>query len=48
MRHRWAFPPAEARVFADFGHNLNWDRPGEVGTVLARFFAGRPNQQAVR
>lgn len=34
-----AFPKAEARVFEDLGHNLNWERPGEVGPVLARFFA---------
>ncbi len=34
-----AIPHAEARVFADFGHNLNWERPTEVGPLLARFFA---------
>jgi pimeloyl-ACP methyl ester carboxylesterase len=33
-----AFPKAESRVFPDLGHNLNWERPGEVGPVLARFF----------
>lgn len=36
-----AIPHAEARVFPDLGHNPNWERPGEVGPVLARFFAGR-------
>jgi pimeloyl-ACP methyl ester carboxylesterase len=35
-----AIPHAEARVFPDFGHNPNWERPGEVGPVLARFFGG--------
>ena len=34
-----AIPHAEARIFADLGHNPNWERPGEVGPVLARFFA---------
>ena len=34
-----AIPHAEARVFADLGHNLNWERPAEIGPVLARFFA---------
>lgn len=33
-----AFPSAEARVFPDLGHNLSWERPGETGPVLARFF----------
>jgi pimeloyl-ACP methyl ester carboxylesterase len=37
-----AFPKAEARVFPDLGHNPNWERPAEVGPVLAGFFAGRP------
>lgn len=37
-----AIPHAEARVVADLGHNPNWERPGEVGPVLARFFAGKP------
>lgn len=35
-----AFPSAETRVFADLGHNLNWERPGEIGPLLARFLAG--------
>jgi pimeloyl-ACP methyl ester carboxylesterase len=35
-----AFPGAEARIFPDLGHNPNWERPAEVGPVLARFFAG--------
>ena len=34
-----AFPSAEARVFADLGHNLNWERPAEIGPVLARFLS---------
>ena len=32
-----AFPAAEAHVFPDLGHNLNMERPEEVGPVLARF-----------
>jgi pimeloyl-ACP methyl ester carboxylesterase len=36
-----AFPKAEARVFPDLGHNLNWERTAETGPVLARFFAAR-------
>jgi pimeloyl-ACP methyl ester carboxylesterase len=35
-----AIPHAEARVFAGLGHNLSWERPAEVGPVLARFFGG--------
>ncbi|HEX8261717.1 MAG TPA: alpha/beta hydrolase [Allosphingosinicella sp.] len=34
-----AFPKAESQVFPDLGHNLNWERPADVGPVLARFFA---------
>ena len=33
-----AFPKAEARIFPDLGHNLNWERPAETGPALARFF----------
>ncbi len=32
-----AYPGAEARVFAELGHNLILERPHEVGPVLARF-----------
>lgn len=32
-----ALPAAEAHVFPDLGHNLNMERPEEVGPVLARF-----------
>ena len=32
-----AFPAAEAHVFPDLGHNLNMERPEEVGPVLERF-----------
>jgi pimeloyl-ACP methyl ester carboxylesterase len=32
-----AYPVAEAHVFPDLGHNLNMERPEEVGPVLARF-----------
>lgn len=32
-----AYPAAEARVFADLGHNLVLERPEEVGPVLAGF-----------
>ena len=32
-----ALPTAEAHVFPDLGHNLNMERPDEVGPVLARF-----------
>jgi pimeloyl-ACP methyl ester carboxylesterase len=35
-----AIPGAQARVFPDLGHNPNWERPAEVGPVLARFFSG--------
>jgi pimeloyl-ACP methyl ester carboxylesterase len=35
-----AIPHAETRVFPDLGHNLNWERPAEIGPLLARFFAG--------
>lgn len=38
-----AFPKAEARVFPDLGHNLNWERPAEVGPMLARFLGGSPS-----
>jgi pimeloyl-ACP methyl ester carboxylesterase len=34
---RKAFPQAEERVFAALGHNPNWERPEEVGPVMARF-----------
>jgi hypothetical protein len=30
-------------VFADLGHNLNWERPAEIGPVLARFFGTSPS-----
>ncbi len=36
------FPGAEARVFPDLGHNLNWERPAETGPALARFLAAKP------
>jgi pimeloyl-ACP methyl ester carboxylesterase len=32
-----AIPHAEARVFPDLGHNLNWERPQEVASALTRF-----------
>lgn len=35
-----AIPHAEARVFPDLGHNLNWERPREIGPILAAFLAG--------
>lgn len=35
-----AIPHAEARVFPDLGHNPNWERPAEIGPLLARFLAG--------
>lgn len=38
-----AIPHAEARVFPDLGHNLNWERPAEIGPVLARFLAESPS-----
>ena len=34
-----AFPRAEARVFAELGHNLIWERPAEIGPVLAGFLS---------
>jgi len=34
-----AYPAAEARVFPELGHNLNMERPQEVGPVLAAFLA---------
>ena len=38
-----AYPQAEARLFADLGHNLVAERPDAVGPVLARFLgAERP------
>jgi pimeloyl-ACP methyl ester carboxylesterase len=35
-----AYPGAEARVFADLGHNLIVERPHVVGPVLAAFLGG--------
>ena len=32
-----AFPHAEAQVFAELGHNPNWERPQEVASAMARF-----------
>ncbi len=32
-----AYPDAQARVFPALGHNLNMERPEEVGPVLARY-----------
>lgn len=32
-----AYPAAEAHMFPDLGHNLNMERPEQVGPVLARF-----------
>ena len=37
-----AYPDAEAHVFADLGHNLIIERPGEVGPVLSQFLAAEP------
>lgn len=34
-----AIPHAEVHQFPDFGHNLNWERPAEVGPILAAFLA---------
>jgi len=33
-----AFPHARAHVFPELGHNPNWEKPGEVGAMLADFF----------
>lgn len=33
-----AFPGAEAHVFPDLGHNPIWEKPAELGAVMARFF----------
>ena len=35
-----AYPEAEAHVFPELGHNLVYERPEEVGPVLARFLRG--------
>jgi pimeloyl-ACP methyl ester carboxylesterase len=32
-----AFPKAEARVFAELGHNPNWEQPEVVAAEMARF-----------
>jgi pimeloyl-ACP methyl ester carboxylesterase len=32
-----AFPHAEARVFAELGHNPNWEQPEAVASVIDRF-----------
>jgi pimeloyl-ACP methyl ester carboxylesterase len=32
-----AFPHAEARVFADLGHNLNWEQPEAVASAIDLF-----------
>ena len=32
-----AFPQAEARVFADLGHNPNWEQPEAVASAIDRF-----------
>ena len=34
-----AFPGAEARVFAELGHNPNWERPELVAAAINRFLA---------
>jgi pimeloyl-ACP methyl ester carboxylesterase len=34
-----AFPHAEERVFKDLGHNPNWERPEEIGPVMAGFLS---------
>lgn len=32
-----AFPGAEAHVFAELGHNPNWERPAEIGRAIHDF-----------
>ena len=32
-----AFPHARAEVFAELGHNPNWERPGEIAEAMSRF-----------
>ena len=32
-----AFPHAQEQVFADLGHNPNWERPEEIAEVMRRF-----------
>ena len=32
-----AFPNAEARVFAELGHNPNWERPEEIAAAMTNF-----------
>jgi pimeloyl-ACP methyl ester carboxylesterase len=34
-----AFPQAEARVFAQLGHNPNWEQPEAIATEMARFLS---------
>lgn len=39
-----AFPGAEAHVFPDLGHNPLWEKPADLGRIMARFLAARPEQ----
>ena len=32
-----AFPGAEAKVYADLGHNPNWERPADIARRIAKF-----------
>ena len=32
-----AFPNAEAQVFAELGHNPNWEQPDAVASAIDRF-----------
>lgn len=32
-----AFPGSEAHVFAELGHNPLWEKPAELGAIMARF-----------
>ena len=34
-----AFPGAEAHVFAELGHNPNWEKPAEIGKIMDDFLA---------
>jgi pimeloyl-ACP methyl ester carboxylesterase len=35
-----AFPDAESHVFPALGHNPLWEKPDELGAIMARFLAG--------
>jgi pimeloyl-ACP methyl ester carboxylesterase len=39
-----AIPHAEARILPELGHNMIWERPAEIGPLLAAFLAAEPER----